>query len=172
MCKIENIVELLAELNVIHELESKTFLSLKELITPKKKKTKSNLPRVQNSFMIFRKDFAAYWFSLTKKNDLKEVSQFASDLWNGNLYNFKLWNNINIVERKNIYYKISSIAEMVYKKLYPDYKYCPKRKKISHNEYIHYGHVPQQLEINGANSYYKPYNFIQQLNINLKNIMN
>ncbi|CAG8794317.1 7391_t:CDS:1, partial [Racocetra persica] len=72
--EIEDTIKTLPE---FYKLESKTFLSLKKLIIPNIRKNKFNPPRAQNCFMIFRKDFTAYYNSLNQKGDIDKVSILA-----------------------------------------------------------------------------------------------
>ncbi|CAG8710783.1 6987_t:CDS:1, partial [Cetraspora pellucida] len=67
------------EIREFNDIGSKTFLSLSELISLScnRSKTKSNLPRAQNGFVIFQRDFTAYWTSCNQENNIKEVSKLT-----------------------------------------------------------------------------------------------
>ncbi|CAG8797259.1 15259_t:CDS:1, partial [Racocetra fulgida] len=96
------------EIDEFNEIESKTFLSLFELIAPndKKKKTKSNPPRAQNGFVLFQRDFTAYWNSCNpQENNFNIVSNLTSKLWKGEFSTFELWKDINVCEIKKLYNK-------------------------------------------------------------------
>ncbi|CAG8843590.1 1329_t:CDS:1, partial [Gigaspora margarita] len=144
--EIENAIKIFTKPEELSELESKTFLTLKNLITPyiSKKRTMFNPPRAQNRFMIFRKDLTAYLNSLNRNQGTITISRVASDLWNGHYY-IKLWNNINDVkEIKEIYHKIAEIAKIVHNILFPNYKYSPKKKLLSNKPLVDYIYAPQQ----------------------------
>ncbi|CAG8719768.1 9126_t:CDS:1 [Cetraspora pellucida] len=186
------------EIDEFNNIRSKTFLSLSKLIAPnvRRGKTKNNPPRAQNSFVIFRRDFTAYWIScLNRENNMKIVSNIASNLWKGKISTYKLWKNINICNIVKIYNKVSEFAKRVHSHLFLNYKYNPKKKSLrrlnlfqSYTPYSYnyapapYNYTPynyasnyyiQHSDNNGSN--FKPKFYIQQLDIdlnNLKNIMN
>ncbi|CAG8721650.1 hypothetical protein C2G38_2191419 [Gigaspora rosea] len=158
--EIEHAINIFTKPEELSELESKTFLTLKSLITPYiSKKRMFNPPRAQNMFMIFRKDLTAYLNSISRNQGTITISRLASDLWNG---------------QHNI-------------KLFPKYKYRPKKKLLSNKPLVDYIRVIQEpylihkFDINRPWVDYnyvpqQPYliqgPYIQQLDINLKNIMN
>ncbi|CAG8544355.1 18958_t:CDS:2 [Racocetra fulgida] len=173
-CKeIENIINKIftkpKEIDEFNVTESKTFLSLYQLIDPnssRRKKTKPNPPRAQNgeicNFKLW-KNINVYEI----KTIYDKVSEIAKRV-HGNLFpNYryspkrKCLNGLNLLFQKHISH-------------YVPYNYAPYNyiQHLDINSASYYApYNIQQLDINSASNY-KPCYYIQQLDINLKNFTN
>ncbi|CAG8728547.1 12610_t:CDS:1 [Dentiscutata erythropus] len=100
-------------------IQQQISLQIEDLIRPARKVRKSGVPRPQNLFVIFRKDYQA---RLIKKGHdvgalLSLVSKEASEQW-------------KLVDQsiKDIYDIIANMARKVHERTYPDYVYKPKKR--------------------------------------------
>ncbi|CAG8473479.1 12067_t:CDS:1 [Funneliformis caledonium] len=97
------------------------FLPIKELIAPLPKKLRSNkIPRPQNHFLIYRRDFQA-------KLIFEKGSKFASKLDYVSKDASKSWGKIS-TGIKNIYVCLAQLAKKVHAATYPGYVYQPKKR--------------------------------------------
>ncbi|CAI2177117.1 10517_t:CDS:1 [Funneliformis geosporum] len=97
------------------------FLPIKELIAPLPKKLRSNkIPRPQNHFLIYRRDFQA-------KLIFEKGSQFASKLDYVSKDASKSWSKIS-TGIKNVYICLAQLAKKVHAATYPGYVYQPKKR--------------------------------------------
>ncbi|KAF0365686.1 MATA-HMG [Gigaspora margarita] len=159
--ELENIISKIVELEERQEIESKTFLSLHDLIVPSLKPKRSGPPRAQNCFLIFRKDLQA---NLKSQMDLRMTSNglIFTKYLKKYLQNyvaspedktsgmkivsntaFKMW--AHEIEIKQVYIKVSKIAKAVHKFMWPDYKYQPNRKKRIQNSFHCDPYIPVPL---------------------------
>lgn len=102
-------------------------LSLKDLLSPAKKtrrnknKPDDKVPRPQNAWVLFRKDYEANQrvnFP-DKALKMKNVSTDAGEVWRN-----------HPVKVKRYFETLSRLAHAQHKILYPNYKYSPKKKSI------------------------------------------
>src|SRR6266542_1394420 len=106
-------------------------LSLKDLLSParkfRKNKTKSDdkIPRPQNAWVLFRKDYEANQrVSFPDKAlKMKNVSTDAGEVWRK-----------QSTKVKRYFEMLARLAHEQHKKLYPNYKYTPKKKIPKDND--------------------------------------
>ncbi|CAB4495947.1 uncharacterized protein OCT59_021570 [Rhizophagus irregularis] len=116
-------------------------LPIEKLICPKKKSRKGNIPRPQNSFVIYRRDFMA-------KVKLNYGHEISSNLPFVSTKAAKWWSSENS-EVKNTYQIIADLARKVHIRVYPNYVFKPKKRP---NKYtikdIFFEDIPPQQQMN------------------------
>ncbi|CAG8523247.1 3606_t:CDS:1 [Dentiscutata erythropus] len=159
--ELESIISKIVKSEERKEIESKTFLSLHDLIVPSLKPKRAGPPRAQNCFLIFRKDLQASMKSQTDlrtssnglifrtylKQYLQNYMPSPDDKTSGmkivSNTAFKMWTSET--EIKQVYIQVSKIAKAVHKFMWPDYKYQPNRKKRIQNSFLcePYTYIPE-----------------------------
>jgi hypothetical protein len=112
---------------LINDPPYKLTLSLKDLLSParktRKNKNKSDdkVPRPQNAWVLFRKDYEANQRANfpDKALKMKNVSTDAGEVWRN-----------HPIKVKRYFETLSRLAHAQHKILYPNYKYNPKKKSI------------------------------------------
>ncbi|CAG8782848.1 21290_t:CDS:1 [Cetraspora pellucida] len=117
-------------------------LSLNELLSPARKnrknksKPENKIPRPQNAWVLFRKDYEANQRMRfpDKALKMKNVSTDAGDVWRNQPSKVKRFFEI-----------LSRLAHEQHKALYPGYKYTPKKKvpKETNKDWIFHDSVKQ-----------------------------
>ncbi|CAG8702165.1 5810_t:CDS:1 [Gigaspora margarita] len=117
-------------------------LSLSELLSPARKnrknksKPENKIPRPQNAWVLFRKDYEANQRMRfpDKALKMKNVSTDAGDVWRNQPSKVKRFFEI-----------LSRLAHEQHKALYPGYKYTPKKKvpKENNKDWIFHDSVKQ-----------------------------
>ncbi|KXN67256.1 sequence-specific DNA-binding high mobility group box protein mat-Mc, partial [Conidiobolus coronatus NRRL 28638] len=79
-------------------------------------KKKNHIPRPKNSFMIYRQEKQYEAAKHIEGSNNKDISKLVG----------KWWNN-ETEEVKAYYRKKAEEAKKVHSKLYPNYRYCPKK---------------------------------------------
>jgi len=108
---------------ILEKILQVVFLPIKELIAPLPKRShinKDNIPRPQNSFVIYRKDTQA-------KLIFENGSQSASRLDHVSRVASENWRNTSEAIR-NIYNFLAQLAKKIHQETYPDYVYQPKKR--------------------------------------------
>ncbi|RHZ57024.1 hypothetical protein Glove_395g33 [Diversispora epigaea] len=130
-------------------------LSLDSLLLPARRNRKNKInriPRPQNAWVLFRKDYEA-----NKRNQfpdqlfkMKTVSINAGNEW-----------KIQSPQVKRYFEILSKLALAKHKIMFPDYKYTPKRKSSNNNEWVfHKTFVPDEdNQINKINEGNNSYEF-------------
>ncbi|GES96806.1 high mobility group box domain-containing protein [Rhizophagus clarus] len=137
------IEEVLAELDpsTYSKILRQISLPIESLICPKKRSRKGNIPRPQNSFVIYRRDFMA-------KVKSKYGHELSSNLPFVSTKAAKWWSSENS-EVKNTYQIIADLARKVHIRIYPDYVFKPKKRA---NKYpikdLFFENIPSQLQVN------------------------
>nr|CAG8467419.1 3433_t:CDS:2 [Entrophospora candida] len=85
-----------------------TYLSIKDLLAPKRNANKIGRP--QNEFILYRKEILAELKNNNEKHTLREVSQIASWRWKS-----------ESTERRNFFIILSKVGFLVYRDLYEHY---------------------------------------------------
>ncbi|CAG8492301.1 15425_t:CDS:2 [Gigaspora margarita] len=116
----EEINESYIDSSTLKKIREAVTLPLYVLITPSKNpRNRQVIPRPQNWFLLYRKNFSAT-FKLKTLKTFKLISINAAHNWS------KESNEI-----KNFYELLAYCASIVYKKIYPGYKYKPKNLKCN-----------------------------------------
>jgi hypothetical protein len=146
------IEEVLAELDPLtySRILRQISLPIEKLICPKKKSRKGNIPRPQNSFVIYRRDF----MSKVKLNYGHEIS---SNLPFVSTKAAKWWSSESS-EVKNTYQIIADLARKVHVKVYPDYVFKPKKRanKYTTIKDFFFEDIPPRQEIKQNIQYTPP----------------
>ncbi|CAG8509935.1 6832_t:CDS:1 [Ambispora leptoticha] len=119
----EFLEELYSEIDpaTLMRIHKQLTLSIKELITPKRKSRRGQTPRPQNSFVLYRRDMQA---RLTKDKgpkigaNLPFVSKIASKSWKKEPQ-----------EVRQVYEALAELAKKVHLEVHPDYVYKPKKRR-------------------------------------------
>ncbi|RHZ86970.1 hypothetical protein Glove_41g101 [Diversispora epigaea] len=127
---ILNYVNNLQDLELILNPPYQLTLSLDSLLLPARRNRKNKInkiPRPQNAWVLFRKDYEAnkriqFPDQLFK---MKTVSINAGDEWKIQSYQVKRYFEI-----------LSKLALAKHKIIYPDYKYTPKRRSNSNKDWV------------------------------------
>ncbi|CAB4477513.1 unnamed protein product [Rhizophagus irregularis] len=112
---------------LINDPPYKLTLSLKDLLSPARKtrknrsKSDDKVPRPQNAWVLFRKDYEANQRANfpDKALKMKNVSTDAGEIWRN-----------HPVKVKRYFETLSRLAHAQHKILFPNYKYSPKKKSI------------------------------------------
>ncbi|GBC03234.1 hypothetical protein RclHR1_05020011 [Rhizophagus clarus] len=112
---------------LINDPPYKLTLSLKDLLSPARKVRKNRnkfddkIPRPQNAWVLFRKDYEASQRANfpDKALKMKNVSTDAGEVWRN-----------HSVKVKRYFETLSRLAHAQHKILYPNYKYNPKKKSF------------------------------------------
>jgi hypothetical protein len=129
----------------LSKILNQTTLPIEHLISPKIKSRKGNIPRPQNPFVIYRRDFMA---KLTAKygpeiaSNLPFISKKAGNWW-------KHENQ----EVKNIYETLADLAKKVHERMYPGYIFKPRKRRVALN------HDFDHLVSNDLNDFCQPQNY-------------
>ncbi|RHZ46548.1 hypothetical protein Glove_615g21 [Diversispora epigaea] len=128
----------------------KLTLSLDSLLLPTRKNRKNKIPRPQNAWVLFRKDYEAnkriqFPDQLFK---MKTVSVNAGDEWKIQSSQVKIYFEI-----------LSKLARAKHKIMYPDYKYTPKRRSSNNKDWVFYKTLvlgeDNQIKINQDDNSYE-----------------
>ncbi|RIA81943.1 hypothetical protein C1645_809841 [Glomus cerebriforme] len=105
------------------KISKQILVPIEKLLCPKKKSRSGNIPRPQNSFVIYRRDFMTKLESdcgHEVSSDLSFVSKKASKWWAS-----------ESPEVKNIYQIIADLARKVHNRTYPEYVFQPKKRRAT-----------------------------------------
>lgn len=120
----------------------KTILCLKELLNPSVNTRSKNIPRQQNSWMLFRRDISHGLYKANNYNSVNSTSKAASDLWK------KLTDH-----EKKFWKELSKIAKVKHQVTFPEYKFMP----IKRNEKNTFKYKGKSVESYTNSQLYKHY---------------
>jgi len=93
---------------------NKTNLNLLTLLSPSNKSRATNIPRPQNPFMLFRRNFSKGLVQAEISMKVGESSVMSS----------KVWRKMPLNEKK-FWFELSKLAKKIHEFKYPSYKYMP-----------------------------------------------
>ena len=101
---------------VINEFsETKTNINLLELLSPSSSSRAISIPRPQNRFLLFRKNFSKGLVKANISMSVGESSKFASEYWKHFISD----------RERSFWHELSKIAKEIHATKYPNYKYSP-----------------------------------------------
>src|SRR5688572_2532153 len=95
--------------------DTKTNINLLELLSPSSSSRAINIPRPQNRFLLFRKNFSKGLVKANISMTVGESSKFASEYWKHFISD----------RERSFWHELSKIAKEIHTTKYPNYKYSP-----------------------------------------------
>src|SRR4051812_34791620 len=116
---VDKVISTLIDEATLHKIEKYVTLSLYDLIIPSENFRTGKVPRPQNSYIIYRRDFQAKLSLSDTSNSnatLDKVSKISSNTWKKEPR-----------EVKKFFVLLAECAKEVHKCIFPDYVYNPKK---------------------------------------------
>jgi len=114
----------------------KTNINLIDLLSPSSKTRAKEIPRPQNAFLLFRKNFSKGLGICDLSMSVADSSRFAS----------KFWQSISTYE-KLFWFNLSNITKNIHRKNYPNYKFIPYKDKVLDIEFNEQEYMNDSLSV-------------------------
>jgi hypothetical protein len=134
----ENSISKLIDKETLNKIEKHTTLSLFDLILPSVNYRTDKIPRPQNKYIIYRRDLCAKLALSNSTLTFVNFSKFSSNNWKK-----------ESSEVKNIFDRLAEYAKVLHNRIYPNYKYSPKKQAAICNKFFQ----PQSVNTQTSSNY-------------------